>query len=150
MKKTGQRWWLKRNNDHQLNSFIEAVQLEWVKGKDVTVQFLEADRSTNQNALIYALYGDIAKQAEDLTVNDVRAQCKLHYGVGILKANDDSFTQWYDQHIKGMTYEAKIDLMRYMDLTSLFTKEQASQYISDIIQAYTKQGFALADPHQAP
>jgi hypothetical protein len=47
-----------------------------------------------------------------------------------------------------MNYEDKILLMTYMDITSLFNKEQATEYLDTIISEYTRQGFRLADPRQ--
>ena len=43
-----------------------------------------------------------------------------------------------------MTYEAKIMLMTYMDITSKFNKAQATEYIDTILSEYGKQGYALA------
>ena len=146
MKPNGQRWHL--HDKHQLNAFVEWIQGQWAAGKKPTVQMLKHDRTTHQNSMFYAMYGAIATQAEDKSTLDVRRECKLHYGIPILRASDPAFCKWYDNSIKGLTYEDKLLLMTYMDVTSLFTKEQATEYLDTIISEYTKMGYALADPRQ--
>ena len=146
MKPTGQRWHL--HNSHQFNAFEEWVKKQWLMEKHPTVQVMAGERSTNQNAMIHALYGQIAQQSEDLSVLDVKRMCKLHYGIGILKAADPSFAEWYDRSLKGLRYEDKILLMSHMPVTSEFTKGQATEYIDTILSEYGKRGYALADPRQ--
>ena len=146
MKKSGKRWWLR--NSHVLNGFVEHIQGLWLRGERPTVQFLEADRTSNQNSMIYALYGEIARQVEDKTVQDVRNECKLFYGVPIMRASDPEFRAMWDEALLGdkAPHEKELDLMTYMDITSKFTKKMASEYLDTIIIEYGKRGFALADP----
>ena len=126
MKPTGQRWHV--HNQHQLTAFTEWVIKQWGDGKKPTLQLMNADRSTNQNAFINTLYGDISRQSKDNSVLDVRRQCKLVFGVAILKAADPEFAAWYDKSIKPMGFEEKLLLMTYMDITSKFNKAQATEY----------------------
>ena len=131
-----QRWWLKRNNDHQLNAFTEHVKLEWTAGRDVCVQFVDADRTDNQNRMIYGMYADIAKATDQLP-KDVERYCKLHFGVPIRRSVDTEFCDWYDAQIKTtFDYAAKLLLMDHIDITSRFTKKQATTYIDTILQEY--------------
>ena len=144
MKPTGQRWHLRCNNRQQLTGFIEHVEQKWAEGKDLCVQFLEGGRSIDQNTMIHALYGDIARQSNDKSVMDVTRECKLHYGVPILRAADPEFCAEYDQKIKALPYETKLLIVGYMDVTKNFTKAQASEYIDTIISEYTGRGYALS------
>ena len=148
MRPTGRRWKLDKNNEHQLNGLIESIRREWSTGKSVVLQFMDGQRSSNQNSMIYALYGDIARQSDDLSVNDVKTMCKLHYGVPILRAHDESFRLMWDSHFLGdlISYEKKIELMVYLDVTSKFTKKQATEYIETILREYSKRGLLLLDP----
>ena len=144
-KPTGQRWTVR--DDHTLNALHEWLKARLLDDKPVTLQVMGEDRTMRQNAMINALYGDIARAIDGKTVLDVRCECKLHYGIGILKAASPAFCTMYDDGIKNnLTYEDKLKLMNYMDVTSLFTKEQASDYIDTIIQQYGEQGVPLADP----
>ena len=141
---TGQRFHL--NDMVQLRNFNEHVSEKIQRGKKSTVAFLDNERSTDQNSMMYALYGDIARQSEDLSVQDVRRQCKLTIGIPILRAADNDYSTWYDRTIKPMAYEDKLMLMDHYDVTSMLTKEQASEYLNTILFNYGKQGYALDDP----
>lgn len=106
-------------------------------------------RSLSQNDMIHALYGDISKQIEDQSIVDITRECKLRYGVPILRAEDPSFRKLYDSAIKDhLTYEQKLQAMDILPVTSRMDKEQCSTYITQIISEYSKQGYALADPRQ--
>ena len=144
MKTTGQRYHL--HDKHQLDNFNEWVRAQWVTGNKPTVQMMGEERTMSQNAMWNALYGQIAGQMEDKSVIEVRRECKLHYGIGILKAGDPAFSDWYDTAIKGLTYEDKLLLMTYMDVTSLFNKKQGTEYLDTIIAEYGRQGISLIDP----
>ena len=148
MKTTGERWHLR--DRFALAKFIESVKERWKAETYPTVTFLEADRSTHQNAMFYALYRDIAEQMEDRSLIDVRRDCKLRYGVVIRKAADPEWSAWYDSNIKPMPMEAKLFLMDDYPITSTFTKAQASEYIDSIIADYTRHGYALARPDAYP
>ena len=141
MKPTGQRHHL--HNEHQLNAFCETIHMMWQAGRKPTVAFLGDDRTTSQNALWNSLYGTIAAQSDDKSTLDVRRECKLYYGIPILRASNPEFCDWYDKSIKPMNLEDKLLLMTYMDVTSLFTKDQGTEYINTIITEYIKQGFQL-------
>ena len=110
---------------------------------------MKTDRTHAQNTMMFALYGDIARQSEDKSVLDVRRECKLHYGIPILRGADPDFCTWYDKSLKGLNYEDKLLLMSYMDVTSLFNVDQGTEYINTILQEYGKKGFALEDPRHA-
>lgn len=142
MKETGERWFLR--NDHQLNAFVEHVHARRKEGKKTTVQFLEDDRTASQNALFHALYRKIANQSQDKSMLQVKAECKLRFGVVIRKGADPEWSDWYDRAIKNaMSYEDKLLLMEDFPITSNFTKEQGTEYLNSIIQAYIAQGYDL-------
>ena len=142
----GQRWTFKTVD--QLNSFIDYTKDRLALGKPFTVDIREAEMSVAQNQMQFALYRDIAAQREDMSQSDVRAHAKLHFGVGILKAADPEFGEWYDKHVKGMSYPAKLAMMEYMDITSqeAFRKPQMQQFLDEIIRYWSSQGVALALP----
>ena len=141
---TGQRWTL--GDLHQLDAFVEWVKLEQVAGRKPVIQMMKGGRTLDQNAMIYGLYGDIARLSQDKSTTDVKRECKLYYGIPIIRASNPTFCEWYDSSVKQLTLEDKLMLMTYMDVTSLFTKEQATEYIDTIITEYTRQGLRLIDP----
>jgi disulfide oxidoreductase YuzD len=108
---------------------------------------MRADRTSNQNAMIHALYGDIARHDGSISVIEVKRMCKLMYGVPILRAADPEWCEWYDTAIKhNLSFEDKLLLMDHMDITSEFNKEQATQFIDTILKEYGSRGFNLEDP----
>lgn len=144
MRPTGERWWLRNATELQL--FTEAVKGRWAGNQKVCVQFIEEPRTLDQNQMFYALYRDIANQREDMSIVQVRADCKLRYGVVIRKAADPDWATHYDQAIKPLSMELKLFIMQEYPVTRGFTKKQASEYIDSIIEDYTRHGYALADP----
>ena len=100
-------------------------------------------RTLDQNAMIYGLYGDIAKQVEGESVIDIKRHCKLHFGVPILRADDPDFCGFYDTALKRLDYETKLKAMDYVPVTSLMNKKQGAQYIDAIIHDYSGRGLSL-------
>ena len=99
--------------------------------------------------MFYALYQQIAQQRQEQSVNDVRRECKLRYGVPILRAESEQFRHLYDKGIKStLLYEEKLEAMDILPVTRLMTKPQGTQYIDEIIRDYSRQGYALAHPSE--
>lgn len=141
----GQRWTL--DTKHKINAFVEFVMGKLETGDPQTVEFIKPGRTTQQNTMFYALYRDIAEQKSDQSLLDIRKECKLHYGIKILKAKDPEFCDWYDKNVKPWPYEAKLTLMEHLDVTSKFDKDEGTEYINTILTEYQKQGLYLA--HEA-
>lgn len=144
---TGERWHLK--DQYQLNRFVEWVKHRWLENNPPTLQVMGESRTGEQNKMIYALYGEISRHLGDTSVLEVRRQCKLYYGVPILRAASPEFCDSYDRLIKKrFTTPEKLELMDHMDITSDFTKEQAGHYIDHIIEAYREKGIVLKNPKE--
>ena len=60
MRATGQRFAL--NNLQQLEAFTENLKTRWLAGKKTTVQYLEDDRTPEQNTMLWGLITDIVKK----------------------------------------------------------------------------------------
>ncbi len=107
-----------------------------------------AKRSVEQNALQYALFTDIAEQRGDVTYEEVRAECKLHYGVPILRRDNPDFKEQYDDIIKPLPYEKKLAAMLEpleLPVTSLMRTRQMKEYLDTIYREYTARGFVLKE-----
>lgn len=130
-------------------SFLQHIGMLRLTGKKPLFKELEEGRSTDQNAMFYALYRDIADQSQDQTEIDVRRYCKLHYGVPIMRRESEKFRERYDQVIRdNLTYEQKILAMDILDVTSLMNKRQGTEYIDTIIREYSTLGFSLIHPSE--
>lgn len=114
----------------------------------VSVQYgAERKRSIDQNAISHSWYEQIATELREDTVLAIKCQCKLQYGVPILRAEDADFRAMYDASIKGRTYEEKLAIMKYLPVTSLMTTAQLSQYLEAMQTAYASRGVYLEFPN---
>lgn len=133
-------------NHKALADFFEFAS-EQIKEKPIVVEITAEKRSLDQNAMIYAMYGEIAKQREDMTVRDVRHLCKLEIGVPILRAHDPDFCAFYDKGMKKtLNYEEKLEAMRFLPVTSLMNKKQGAEYITSMIRYWSQQGVYIQMP----
>ena len=93
-------------------------------------------RSGQQNALSHVWYEQVAQELRENTPLGIKCECKLRYGVPILRAEDAEFRQAYDAAIKPLTYETKLEAMKVWPVTSRMNTDQLSQYLTDVQAAY--------------
>jgi hypothetical protein len=124
--------------------FLESQSLpltvEVVKGKH---------RTTEQNRLQRQWVNDIAAQLPEHPAEYWRGYCKLHFGVPILRAENEEFCAVYDEVIRPLPYEAKIKTMMVpidLPVTSKMTTKQKTAYLDQIAKHFTEQGVVLTDP----
>ena len=141
---SGAMWWLR--TDQECEAFNQHVSMSRLAGQKLRVKFIDQDRTLDQNALSHALYAQIASQCDDQSINDIRAECKLVVGIGLLRASDDDFRAFYDSGLKQLTYEQKLDAMTFIPVTSLMGKKVFTQYLDDVIRRYTQRGISLTMP----
>lgn len=148
MTKAANNWTLTQAS---LPNFVEFVSHQFLAGRPaVKVKIVPEKRTTDQNSMIYALYGQIAAQCEDQSVIDIRRECKLNYGVPILRASDEVFREVYDNSIMhNLTYDQKLLAMDYMDVTSRMNKKQGTEFIDTVIREYSKRGISIVHPGES-
>ena len=118
------------NSEILLQSFIGDMRELWAAHKFVKASVKTGtDRSLPQNSISHAWYEQLARELREDNALGWKCYCKLHYGVPILRAEDEQFRETYDAVIKPLTYERKLVAMRAWPVTSLMTKEQLSQYL---------------------
>lgn len=108
-----------------------------------------APRTIQQNKL-GRLWLNEAEQQGDMTAEEYRGFCKLHFGVPILRAENDKFREVYDRIVRPLTYEFKLQIMMVpLDLptTRLMTSKQKAQYLDAMYQHFRGLGFELTDPN---
>lgn len=105
-------------------------------------------RTTQQNRLAQRWFTDVANQLGDQTHDDVRAYCKLHFGVPILRAENEAFRQSYDLTMRPLPYAVKLAAVKDMDLpvTRLMTTKQQTQFMDDVQRHWSGMGIRLTDP----
>ena len=100
-------------------------------------------RSNEQNKLQRKLINIAAEQLSDQTPEQIRAYCKLHFGVPILRNEDPDFKDAYDFSILNLTYEQKLRCMQVpidFPVTRIMTVRQKRQYLNDIQNHFESVG----------
>lgn len=105
-------------------------------------------RSDLQNRLSHAWYAELANELKEYDTIGYKSFCKLHFGVPIMRTDDDEFRQVYDSAIKGLSYEKKIEIMKILPVTSLMSTKQLTQYLDAVkTYFYEHNGFDLRYPN---
>jgi hypothetical protein len=128
---------------HMLFRFLEGQKLP------MTVDIKAGGRRTaKQNRLQRQWMNEIAMQS-DMTPEEARGYCKLHFGVPILREEDGEFREKYDRVVKPLDYETKLMLMQEpfdFPVTRLMTVKQHTVYLDAVYQHFAARGFDLTDP----
>ena len=136
-------------SDTSLQDTIGNIRQLYDENKYLKVSIkLGKDRSLDQNAISHAWYEHLARELKEDDMLGWKAFCKLHYGVPILLAEDDTFREGYNLSIAHLTYEQKLQAMRFVPITSLMNKKQLSKYLEDMQDDFIKRGVILKFPEQ--
>lgn len=121
-----------------IDAFGFPCTLNWVKG---------AKRTNPQNRIIHAWYGEAASQLGDVTFEEVRAACKLMFGVPILRRDDVVFKSQYDETFRALPYETKVTLFQALDpaITSKMSVGQLTEYMTEMRKHYAEGGVLLRE-----
>lgn len=103
-------------------------------------------RSLDQNGISHVWYEQIARELREETPLGVKCFCKLTMGVPILRAENEEFRIQYDTVLKPLSYDKKLLAMNFLPVTSLMTKDQLSQYLAAMQEAYAGRGVNLEFP----
>jgi hypothetical protein len=128
--------------------FIDKWEID--SPSEVIIRPLSKDRSSNQNRLQYKWFLE-AQQQGDMKAFEVRAYCKLHLGVPILRRDSEDYREKYDRLIKPMGYEQKLELMVEpfeFPVTSAMNVKQHAEYLDAVCVHLTGKGIKLTDPSE--
>lgn len=124
--------------------FIEGHKLPMTIGIEAM-----GKRSARQNRLNRQWMLDIAGQMEGWSAEYTRGYCKLHFGIPILRADDEEFCREYDALVRPLPYEHKLKLMMVpfdFGVTRRMTTKQQTAYLDAVHRHFSEQGVALTDP----
>ena len=105
-------------------------------------------RSLDQNRLMWKWMTEAADQLKDDTPAGYHAFCKLHFGIPILREDED-FRADYDAIVKPLDYEKKLKAMSPpidFEVTRLMKTGQLKRYLDDVYTHFTALGVRLTDP----
>lgn len=114
----------------------------------VSISPKKSKRSLDQNAISHAWYGDIAKALDSDTAEGWKCYCKLHHGVGIMRRDNPEFKQVYDEAIKGLSYEKKLQIMKILPVTSMMNTAQLNEYLESIQADFMTKNVILTFPNE--
>lgn len=122
------------NSETTLQTAIGEIRELWRERKYLTLTARAGKgRSLDQNAISHAWYEQVARELREDDARGVKRFCKLHFGVPILRAEDDEFREAYDGSIlRTLSYEQKLVAMDMLPVTSRMTTSQLSRYMEDV------------------
>lgn len=127
-----------------------ALLVTYLKGRKrpFTVEITDGrDRSAEQNKLAFKWYAEIAEQTgEDR--EEVRARCKLKFGLPILMESSEAFRDLCRRRIKPLSYAERIEVIRDFDIpiTRLLNVAQMSDYLDQMHRYHLQYGIELTIP----
>ena len=122
-----------------LSALAYPFTVEWRKG---------ADRSQQQNKLMWKWAGEFAAGLGDRTAQEVQATWKLVHGVPILRSENEGFCAFYDKALRPRPYAEKLAAMEYVPVTSQMTVSQMTQFMEAIIRQAAENGVRLTIPEE--
>ena len=104
-------------------------------------------RSLDANALQHVWFDQASRELGEDTAAAVKRFCKLEFGCPILCAENEKFRAFYDRVIDPLPYEAQLDAMNYLNVSSVMTSGQMSRYMKDIQNHYAGRSVILESTH---
>lgn len=139
------------NSESALQAFIGDMRDLFKQHKFVKVSAkIGKARSLDQNAISHCWYEQLSRELKEDDALGWKSYCKLHHGVPILRAEDEQFREFYDRTLRvTLTYDQKLDAMKFLPVTSLMTKPQLSKYLEAVRDDFLKRGVMLEFPEEA-
>lgn len=112
-----------------------------------TVAIRDGEHRTNpQNSLQHKWYAEAATQIGDYDAGEYKRRCKLRFGVPILRGSDEGFNDLWERTAAGFNYETQVEMMEYMAVTSLMSKDEKGQYLNAVQKFLLERGAVLTNP----
>jgi len=111
------------------------------------------DRSLDQNQLWFGMYKRVALTLEQGNQEEIRAYCKLMFGVPIMRRDDGRFAAGWDRYFADKSFSEQLFLMGPNPLfgpdgfpvTRLFGTKQGCEYTDTIADYYVPKGVFFGD-----
>jgi len=134
---------------HNLPNLVAQLTAMANSGEDwvVSAKLKQSSRSILQNNLSHSWYAELEANIKEDDALGYKAFCKLHFGVPILRAENEEFRLAYDTSIKPLSYEAKLAIMKILPVTSLMDTKQLTKYLDAMRDHYDlHNGYLLKYP----
>ncbi|MFG6591247.1 hypothetical protein [Sulfitobacter sp. 1A12157] len=134
-------------NQQQLDSLIALLS---ERKQPFTVSITQGKkRSEDQNRTQRMWMLEAAEQLGTDTAEGFRGYAKLHFGIPILRAENEHFAAEYDAVIRPLPYEQKLRLMMVpfdFGVTRQMTTKQKTQYLDAVAAHFRGLGVVLTQP----
>lgn len=126
----------KVNSKESLQGAIDQITQEFAEHKYGVVTCYFGKRTLPQNSLKSIWYGEIAKRRGDVTAKEVERECKLTYGIPILRRQE--MHNWvYEKSLDLLDYERKLKIMDSFSVTSIMSVKELTEYMNEMKQQYS-------------
>lgn len=131
------------NSERALSEALGSIREAFGRSKFIRLIIRERVRSLNQNDQAHVWYEQVSLELREDTPLGVKCISKLNVGVPIMRAEDADFRAFYDKCLKQLSYEDKIDAMKYFPVSSLMPVDAANQYLEELRKFWGKRGVKL-------
>lgn len=111
---------------------------------NMTLETEQETRRLKQNRLAFKWYSELGNQTGE-GKEYWRCFCKLHHGVPILR-EDPEVNAKFAAVLDPLPYEAQLDAMEFIDVTSLMSVKQFSEYLNEVDMSVSLAGVKLTHP----
>lgn len=131
------------NSDQSEAAFIEHIKWRRQQKKFIRVELYDAARTIDQNAMTFELYQTIGKTLYGGDTEYVRSDCKLRFGVPIMRRDSEKFREVYDRVIRPHDHETKLQMMAFLPVTRLMDRAQISEFIENVKNEFGPKGVSF-------
>lgn len=125
------------NSEETKAKAIHLINEEFREHKYLRLSIVTGEhRSLAMNALSWAWYQQISIERGEYTPKEVHAECKVRFGVPIMRRDCEEFQRQYDQHIKPLPWEPKLHFVGMLPITSEMTTAQMKEYLEEMKAHY--------------
>lgn len=111
--------------------------VEWTQG---------ADRSAQQNKLMWKWAGEVEEQMQQETADEVQRRWKLDHGLPILCGDSEEYRTFCRLTLKRLSREQRIEAMRFVPVTSEMNVKQMIRFLDAVERECLEQGIVLTQP----
>jgi hypothetical protein len=133
------------NSVDTLQSFIGEIRQMFNEKRYLEVSIVEQGkkRSNDQNSTQHCWYVQVHRELKEHTAGKVKCFCKFHFGLPILRGDDEHFNNVCVKFIDPLTYEDKIEAMEFFPVTSRMNTRQSNEYSEAMQEHYLKRNVFL-------
>ena len=132
------------NSVKTLIAAFREIKASYLLHKYIVINLTFGKRSMIQNGLQFHWYKELEEQG-DMTAHEYRRYCKYEFGMSIRAESDEFFAESMRDLVRKYTYEDRLKIMEYIDVTSTFDRKQMSRYLTEIKHHFSDKRLTNSD-----